>query len=263
VYSTNTIQHSDEITSERRTKKSLRDKWFWTADFPLYHVEGDEVVLYLARGKDNLIFKNLEDATQQLINTNNYTPNKEEAENVIKQETTLKVRLSQLNLIKDNDEFSHFEIDTADYDKLNTDERAFAERVYGQGQEFVKNMEMLNKAGKGKVNVYVLNQDYVKSHAKENDFVARAGGLDGFDRDSRFGAVVRNVGNSYLSVRGVRRSVKEAPEGRSAPKIEADPIAEAYHTLLKKCEEAAEKMTPKIAADVSNILTVYLNKQKP
>ena len=200
LFQDGTIQHADEITSQRRNQflgqdtsqpenKFRPEQCFWTADFPLYHVEDDEVVLYLARGKDSLIFKkeNLETAMKELKETHNYIPEKKEAETVIKQETTLKVRLSQLRLIK-NQVFSQLIFGTAHYDKLNAAERALAERVYGQGQEFVENMEMLTRASRGKVFINVLNPGYVKAHAKKNGFLARGSALEGLAWGSGFWA---------------------------------------------------------------------------
>lgn len=58
------IQHAREITAERRTNRDLRNQWFWTADFPMYTVEDGEAVLYFAGRDNNLIFKNIDEATE-------------------------------------------------------------------------------------------------------------------------------------------------------------------------------------------------------
>ena len=34
-----TIQHSDQLTTERRTNPELRNQWFYTADGPMYTIE--------------------------------------------------------------------------------------------------------------------------------------------------------------------------------------------------------------------------------
>ena len=67
----NTIQHYAQIMNDRRTDKDLRRKYFWTADFPMYVLEDDEVVLYIAGRENNLIFKNIEEATSQLRKNDN------------------------------------------------------------------------------------------------------------------------------------------------------------------------------------------------
>ena len=50
----NTILHSDDLTNARRTNPDLRNVGFWTADSPLYVVDGKNVILYLGRNKDNI-----------------------------------------------------------------------------------------------------------------------------------------------------------------------------------------------------------------
>src|SRR3989338_6775115 len=144
-----TILHSDALTTERRLNSKLRNQWFYTADSNVYTIEDDEAVWYLGREPTNPIFNNIEEATQQLIRTGDYILPKEkrgEIDAVIKAEDTLKVKLSDLRLRADN-VFCYFEIDTANYDKLNEHQRRVAERVYGSGNEFVENMKMFNEKG--------------------------------------------------------------------------------------------------------------------
>jgi hypothetical protein len=49
-----TIQHAWEITNDRREHADLRERWFWTADFPMYRLEKGGAVLYFAPGEHNL-----------------------------------------------------------------------------------------------------------------------------------------------------------------------------------------------------------------
>ena len=121
-----TILHSDELTIERRTNLELRNRWFYTADGPMYTVEkegeADEAFLYLSRGHVNPVFNSIAEATQQLIITGNYiltSEKKGEIDAVVKAEDTLKVKLSDLRLQGDDNVFRYFEIDTANYDSLN------------------------------------------------------------------------------------------------------------------------------------------------
>ena len=254
-FNPSTIQHSDEITNDRRADKSLRKKRFWTADFPLYRVEDDDVILYLARRENNLIFENIEKATKQLIKENNYFPEEQQdIETVINAESTLKINPSDLNLKRFDDEWCYFEINTEEYDELNKAQRAFAERVYGQGNKFIENMKMFKDSGINTTRIYVLNPDYVK---KQNKPVARACRLNNFDYGSRFGALGRNVGGPNFALRGVR-NVAEGDE-----KIEVDEITKAYNTFLKNpIKKLAESMTPESAERLSKILTTYLAQQK-
>ena len=246
----NSIQHSDEITNDRRADKSLRDTWFWTADFPLYRVEDDEVMLYLARRENNLIFQNIKEATKQLIEENNYFPKEQDIGAVVNTENTLRINLSDLNLKRYDNEWCYFEIDSKKYDKLNKMQRAVAERVYGQGNNFIENMKMFKDSGINTTRIYVLNPDYVK---KQNKPVARVCGLGLFGYDARFSADVRNVDYPDDALRGVR-NVAEGDE-----KIE---VEKAYEVLLSKPEESVKKMTPEIATGISNLLTNYLKQNQ-
>jgi hypothetical protein len=204
----NTIQHAAEIMMDRRTDESLRNRYGWTADFPIYTKE-EGGVLYLAPRKHNLIFRNIEDAAAQLRETGNYKPKPEEAAAVIASATsgeTLKVKLSDVRLIRDNNHWSHFNIDTADYDKLNEAERALAERIYGQEEDFKKNMCMLDEAGITTTRAFVLHLDYVVNHA-EDGAISRLGWLGSFGSDSEFIAEGRSPDYEHGSLRGVRRGV--------------------------------------------------------
>jgi len=258
-----TILHSDQLTTERRANHELRNQWFYTGDGPMYTVEKegrrDEAFLYLSRGRTNPVFNNIGEATQQLIRTGNYIlPNEKrgEIDAVIKAEDTLKVKLSDLRLRGDDNVLRYFEIDTANYDGLNEHQRRVAERVYGSGNEFVENMKMFNENGIRTTRIYFLNPDYVKRNAPKDGALARASRLNGFGNDSRFYANNRIV-DSRSGLRGVRNVVAEG----DAPKVEADPIEQAYQTLLRDPKLAVGKMNPNIAAGVSSVLTMYLNQQ--
>ncbi|MBU1269524.1 MAG: hypothetical protein KKF95_02020 [Nanoarchaeota archaeon] len=211
LFERSTLQHSDEIQADRfaeiASKKDdavLRNQWFWTADFPMYTMEGKEVVLYMAREKDNLAFNNIVDATTQIREKNNYFINDRQGiDSVINSDTTLKVVLSDLKLKSDNAEWRYFEIDTKKYDKLNESQKALAERIHGKGQAFKDSMEMLNKAGIKTTNVYVLNPEYVKENVPENGAIARVSVLNYFNGNSYFFALSGNVVNDGRRLRGV------------------------------------------------------------
>ena len=256
-----TILHSDELITERWTNPELRNRWFYTADGPMYTVEKkgrrDEVFLYLSRGKVNPIFNNIAEATQQLRTGNYILPSEKrgEIDAVITAEDTLKVKLSNLRLQGDDNVFRYFEIDTANYNSLNEHQRKVAKRLYGSGRDFGQNMKMFNEAGIRKIRVYVLNPDYVKQNAPQDGALARASMLNVFGGDSRFGAGGKNI-DFHLGLRGVRNFEKG-----DAPKIGADPIASAYDTLLNNQKRALEIMTPERAAGLSGLVTSY-NTQK-
>ncbi|MBI2523422.1 hypothetical protein HYW19_03460 [Candidatus Woesearchaeota archaeon] len=247
-----TIRHSDQLTTERRTNPELRNMWFYTADGPMYLVEKvdgiDEAFLYLGRGETNSVFNNIEEATHQLIRTGNYILPKEkrgEIDAVIKAEDTLKVRLSDLRLQGNDSQWRYFEIGTANYDSLNEHQRGVAERVYGSGDDFVENMKMFNEAGKRKLRVYVLNPAYVKQNVPQDGALARASWLYNFELDSWFIA-----NDSYVDLHFGLRGVRNVAEG-DAQKL-AGPIADAYKTILGSPDQALRAMTPEIVTGFLN-----------
>jgi len=243
-----TIQHADELTTSRRTNEELRSQWFYTTDFSMYTRKDGEEFFHLARGHNNLIFQNLEEATNQLLQTRNYVIwNQEDIEKVVSAEDTLTVKLSDLIFKDSSGEWSYFEIDTAKYNKkLNKSQSLVAERVYGQGQDFANNMQMLREAGISKTRVYVLSQKYVKEHVKEGSAVARVSWLGSFGFISNFGADGRSVGG-HGALRGVR-SVAEGDTQKIAPQLITDylkhnPINDGNFasTLLNAANEFYQK----------------------
>ena len=247
LFDDSTLQHALDINTARRTDASLRNQWFWTADFPMYRVEDGEAVLYFAPREHNLIFRDIQNATSQLLGSQNYVPPKEGIEEVVaasKTRVVLKVNLSNLRLKGNENEWRYFEVDTNNLDSLNPDERAFAEIVYGQDNV-------------GKTRIYVLNPDYVKTQlkGKEDSAIARASRLGRFVIGSRFNADGRFVD---VAVNGLRGVLNESAEG-AAPKVEIDPFTQAYQTLLANPIKARNKMTPEIATGMSRVLTDYLS----
>lgn len=213
LFDDSTIQHAHELMTARRTDASLRNLWFWTADFPMYRVEDKEAVLYFAAREQNLIFRDIQNATSQFLTNQNYVPTKEGIDEVVEASNrgaVLKVKLSDLRLQGNDKEWKYFEVDTWNPASLLPAERTFAERVYGQGDEFAKNMQMLREVGMNTTRVYVLSPDYVKSKVRGNGAIARASRLGGFDGVSRFDADGRGVDNSNNGLRGV---LKESAEG--------------------------------------------------
>lgn len=206
-----TIQISAQIMKDRHTDEDLRNKWFWTADSALYTVEDGQEVLYLGGIETNLVFRNLNEAVDQLLNTQNYHPNKQDIQSVVEASTQGKVsriRLSDLDLKKENDEFCYYEIDTENYNNsvkkggLNKEQRAVAEQVYGKGADFDQSMKDLSDAKISKTRVWVLNPKYVKTNVGENNGIARACWLNGFGIGSRFYADCRSVDDSDDALRG-------------------------------------------------------------
>ncbi|MDP3990232.1 MAG: hypothetical protein Q8Q01_03430, partial [archaeon] len=94
---------------------------------------------------------------------------------------------------------------------LNDDQRRLVERVYGKGDDFEKVRAMLTERSEVKIRVFVLNQNYVRSHASAGA-IGRASWLN----SSSFSAVDYDIG-SRNRLRGVVSS--ERSENNSVPKL--------------------------------------------
>ena len=202
-------RHVDELTAERITNKALRDQWFYTADGELYSLQKGVPTLDITREKDNLLFRHLNDEVDcsydQLVHNHNYRADKAEAQAAMNAPETVRIDLSLLPLEEVSDEWGYVAISTAHYDRLNPEVRKLAERVFGQGQNFVAARKMFKDAGITETRAYVLIPEYVAQHAEEGP-VGRASRLGSFVNFSVFLANGRNVIlNNRL--RGVRRVV--------------------------------------------------------
>lgn len=203
-----TMQHVDQLMNQRFTYTKYRYECFCTADGGVYVLDGAGKTpsLAITREVHNPVLKNIDDAFEQLHQNHNYRPVQADVEQALAAPETVLIALPSLRLSGDEAEWGYLKIGTtpAKYDKLNDEERKLAERVYGQGDDFPKNMKMLKDAHIGGTRIYVLNPDYVREHAAEAA-IARASWLDSFDDPySYFYAVDRAFGGGSC-VRGVRK----------------------------------------------------------
>lgn len=199
-----TMQHADDLQTERLTNLELRNLPFYTADGALYRMHEGRAQLGLTRRADNLVLRHLDDALTQLTESGNYRPAQEETDASFAAETTLRVGLSQLRLQGNNLEWQYLPISTSEYNALNAEERNLAERVHGSGDAFVRVMAMLANAGIRNTNIFVLSSSYVEKQTK-NGSIGRASWLNGFDDSSYFNADDRDFG-SHDRLRGVPRA---------------------------------------------------------
>jgi len=206
-----TIQTTCQITNERRTaeeplRSELRNGLFYTGNTSLYRFKDGKAILYFGSVVVNPILQaeNIGKATADLIIERNHFPKGANVEAVIKAKDTLEVNLADLELKTGSYyiEWSYLEIETDNYDKLNPTQRALAERVYCQGEDFKANMALLSDVGIKTTRIYVLNPEYVEEKAAYKA-IARASWLLDFDGDSDFGAVGRLVFN-HFGLRGVK-----------------------------------------------------------
>ncbi len=216
--------HGYEITTERRTctderaQAELRNNPFCTADGQLYTKQKKKVLWGITTLPQNLVLRNIDEAYRQLKETGNYFPSVEEADASFRHADTTVIDLKSLELVKDNDEYGHFEINPQKLRKLNTQQKKVAKRLFGPDEEnFGLNMEMLAEAGKSPW-VFALMPDYVQRTLKASDkqYLGLASWLYYFDDNSDFNALDRNVG-SHIRVRGVRRGASAASQREELP----------------------------------------------
>ena len=241
-----TLQEANEIMALRKSMPEIKSEWLWTADFSMYRVEGEDTFLYFAPKEYNLIFRDIKNATSQLLKTDNYFPSKEGINEVVAAANSgkaIKIKISDLQLVKDNDEYGHFDVDPDNLDSLNDAQRSFVKTVYGN-----------SKPGN---RVYVLTSDYVKEQlkGKEDSAIARASGLGGADDGSRFDARDSVVGFAGYGLLGV---LKEAPK---APQKIEDRKTIDYASVFEQARinphEAVKHLTPETASGLLNVVNLF------
>ena len=250
-----TMLYVDQLMNERRINKELCCHGFYTADGEVYFLDGADKTptLAITREAHNPVLQNIDDAFKQLVGDGNYRPSQADVQKAIAAHDTVLVTLPNLRLSGNEAEWSYLNIGTtpAEYAKLNQEELKFAERVYGQGDDFAKNMKMLKNAKIGETKIFVLNSDYVQKQA-EAGAIARASWLFSFDVDSRFYTNVRYF-DDRDRVRGVRRgasvSEQEAPAGRGAQNNSSTNFPTAVQSLSLSPEQGVvlEALKPYVA----------------
>ncbi len=278
------LQQADERNVERVTNPVIRNLYGWTANVAVYRVEKnpdsgqDEAFLYFG-GRDAfnaVIGKNLAKATSQLISKGNYTPKREEVDIDAVVKSSLRIKISDLNLLGDEDEYGYFEIDTSDVTgkKLNAAQRAFSEKVYGSLEEktdeatkdkytdFGRTMKMLSDAGIVTTKIYALKSGYVESNVSEEEPVlARACWLYYFSNYSNFLANLRLVDGSNGSLRGVRVAGGDAPKA-SMETAEKKPVVPSYDDALKVVSEQPVRTEKQAAALLERANQFYQSRAK-
>lgn len=185
------ICYAYEIMTERRTNKSLRDLHFSPADGILYFFDNVRglPILAITTKENNLVLNNPFDATMHMYTNNSYFPEQQEAEKVINARSTVLIDLTKIRLTGGNEKLGLVEVGTcpSTYNLLNSEEKKLTERIYGKGEDFIMNMEMLNHAGITKTTITVLRPDYIQRKAQEKS-IGLISRLYGFDNSSDFDA---------------------------------------------------------------------------
>jgi hypothetical protein len=193
-----TISHGDELETERRENIVLQDQLFHTADGAVYYVTPENIVmLAITREEGNPILANLERAYDQLLaERTQYYLSRRAVTVVCSTGSTEFFSLEELSLKKTrNDEWEYFVIPTDKQrnQRMSNEDRRFAERCKGKGDDFDQNMQMLAKAGIQETRVYVVSPTYVQN------ILTRKNKYAGFARTSSLNSY--KLG-SFLSLSG-------------------------------------------------------------
>ncbi len=203
------IQYASELMNDRRDDENLRNQKFWTADSVTYQVKNDEVLIHLAKRENNLIFKNLTKAIHQITNTGYFIPSKESLDTVIESETTLHFKSSELGLkeYEQDSTYAYVGIDTSMYNlTLNQYGRILAERLFGEGKDFKKNMLLLQENGISQTKIFFPSPKIIKDLLGNEGVMTFLCGLNSFDMNSNVTASSSDVNCPDIHIRGERLS---------------------------------------------------------
>lgn len=234
-----TFQHSDQLTTERRTNHQLRCQYFYTADGELYTVQKRKHLWAITREPQNLVLENIDEAYKQLTKQGDYFPDAESAQGSLDHEDTVVIDPNGLALVRDDEQYGHFVVNPRTVRGLSSEQRMAAQRIYGPDENnFGLNMEMFAEAGIVPY-IFVLLPDYVQGTLRGNDkeFLGRASWLKSFYYLSDFYANGRGVGSRGV-LRGVRHELVAAGD---APKNEV-PSAPREITPEKPVVVTLERM---------------------
>jgi hypothetical protein len=201
--------HAYEIMNKRRYEEELRKQSFRTADFPMYTLEKKKAVLYLAKKENNPILKNTEEAINELKELGLYMPTKKDIEEVIESAGTLRIVLSDLIDFENCLSFEEtdcggvcLKIDPKDHGCLNQVQRPLAERVYGQGNDFVENMKMLRECNVHRAEIDIVDLSEINNLIK---YCTKGRPISAIPNLSSF------FQDIYLSCNGLRFSCRVHP----------------------------------------------------
>jgi len=266
LFDPSTIQHSFEIMNYRRKDESLRNRYFLTADCCMYRMEKDsfsgeiQPILYITDRENNLIFNNINESMRQIRSCSLYRPPQKEVQKVVesaKEGSSLRIPLFSLRLRNPFfEDFALFNINTTKYDKLNDYERQFAEKICGEGEDFIKNMAMLKSHGLKKISVnlrdiHSLKELIQKKGVEGSDSVCSQFYLKGI---AAYNPLFDAFSSGYhSSILGKLRSPEELSSDKSI-----DEYSQSFDMILNNPDAATKRINPQIASGLSNILSQYL-----
>ena len=215
-----TFQESSEVQNQRRTTEpDLRKRWVYTAHVLLAGIsEGTGVEFGLSGrpGFDAIAGEDIDRFIGELLNAQGRVYNLTDPQIQLLPNLTdiVWANASNLGLIKENDEWSYFLIDTSDSnaEKLSEAQRSFAAKAHGsltakydskqKLPDYGENMSVLSDANIKQTRFWVPTPEYIMKYLQPGRVVARASRLDNFDSNSYFNADIHDV-YDHLALRGV------------------------------------------------------------
>ncbi len=285
-----TFQEASQIQIQRRADRDLRNRWVYTANLPLFRMNGGDLEYGLGgrQAFDAIAGENIDEFVRQIHPNGGYykltTPQMEKLESLAADIVWAKA--ADLDLNKENSEWSYFLIDTQDTaaDKLTPSQKSLAAKAHGSMEaksfpeqklsDYGETMEMLDKQGDiRQTRLWLPTPVHIDKYLTDGAVVARAAGLYGFGSDSNLDAYIREV-VVHDGLRGVRRaSLSEpavpvvSPVGGGLKKTGSSSApskitcAEHYDALLTNPEGALSALNDKRAGGIAKLLADYLAAQ--
>lgn len=210
-----TIQHARDIQKERLTNIKLLGKWFVTGDFPVYTLEDNDVILYLADKEHNLILRNIDNAKDALKYRHNYYLGFDEMGEIINTKSTLKINLDNVLLNEFDSEESYLFIRTSNSDKtvpvspiISPLRKPLIEKLYGSEEDFKNTMNMLHHNDIKYTRITLLNPRYVRETLRREQAhgLARLAFIYGSFNNSSINLTYNDLEHPARRMRGIGKS---------------------------------------------------------
>ncbi len=231
-----TFQESSEVQNQRRADPSLRSRWTYTANLPLFRIQNGNLEYGLSGRQtfDAIAGEDIGKFTRQIVGDGVYRLDEQQIKQLEGLDANIVwAKAEDLDLKKQSDEGSYLLIDTSDIkaEKLNDAQKPFAVKVHGSMEskyypeqklpDYGENMNMLAEdGGIRQTRLWLPTPSHIGGYLKEGGVVARASRLSSFSNRSNVDADDRNA-----DVHGALRGVlfEKVAEG-DAPKPHLDEL---------------------------------------
>ncbi len=216
-----TFQEASQIQIQRRADRDLRNRWVYTANLPLFRMNGGNLEYGLSgrQAFDVLAGENIDEFVQQIHQNDVYKFTVRQIEKLESLAADIVwAKAADLNLKQENSEWSYFLINTLDTaaDKLTQAQKSLAAKAHGsmtakslseqELSDYGETMIMIYKhSGIRQTRLWLPNPVHIKDYLIDGGVVARAAELCSFDNISLLCASIRVV-YFRCGLRGVRRA---------------------------------------------------------